>query len=123
MTSPTPPLVECERTQACLAVSDLAAAIEFYVTKLGVRFGFTFGEPATFAGLNLGKVGIFLKKGASAPSAGAVFFTVGDADALYAFHRANGVEVVEEIGDREFGMRDYVVKDLYGYRLIFGHDI
>jgi catechol 2,3-dioxygenase-like lactoylglutathione lyase family enzyme len=123
MTSPTPPLVECERTQACLAVSDLAAAIEFYVTKLGFRFGFTFGEPATFAGLNLGKVGIFLKKGAPAPSAGAVFFTVGDADALYAFHRANGVEVVEEIGDREFGMRDYVVKDLYGYRLIFGHDI
>jgi hypothetical protein len=76
-----------------------------------------------FAGLNLGKVGIFLKKAAPAPNAGAVFFTVGDADALYEFHRANGVEVVEEIGDREFGMRDYVVKDLYGYRLIFGHNI
>jgi hypothetical protein len=68
-------------------------------------------------------VGIFLKAGAPAPKAGAVFFTVGDADALYAFHRVSGVEVVEEIGDREFGMRDYVVKDLYGYRLIFGHDL
>ncbi len=123
MTNTTPPVVECERTQTCLAVSDLAAAIDFYVTKLGFRFGFTFGEPARFAGVNLGNVGIFLTKGMAAPSGGAVFFTVGDADALYEFHRANGVEVVEEIGDREFGMRDYVVKDLYGYRLIFGHNI
>jgi hypothetical protein len=46
---------------------------------------------------------------------------LGDADALYEFHRANGVEVGEEIGDREFWMRDSVVKDLYGYRLVFGH--
>jgi len=123
VTNPTLASIECEKTQACLAVSDLAAAIEFYLTKLGFQFGFTFGEPAVFAGLNLGNVGIFLKEAAPAPSAGAVFFTVGDADALYEFHRANGVEVVEEIGDREFGMRDYVVKDLYGYRLIFGHYI
>jgi catechol 2,3-dioxygenase-like lactoylglutathione lyase family enzyme len=123
MTNPTLSSVECEKMSASLPVGDLAAAIEFYVTKLGFRFGFTFGEPATFAGVNLGKVAIFLRKGTPAPHAGAVFFTVGDADALYEFHRANGVEVVEEIGDREFGMRDYVVKDLYGYRLIFGHDI
>jgi catechol 2,3-dioxygenase-like lactoylglutathione lyase family enzyme len=123
VTSPTPPFVECERLNASLPVSDLSAAIEFYVKKLGFQFGFTFGEPAVFAGVNLGKVEIFLQKGTPAPNAGAVFFTVGDADALYEFHRANGVEVVEEIGDREFGMRDYVVKDLYGYRLIFGHNI
>jgi catechol 2,3-dioxygenase-like lactoylglutathione lyase family enzyme len=121
--SPIPPVIECEMTRASLPVSDLAAAIEFYEKKLGFQFGFTFGEPARFAGMKMGKVGIFLQKGTPAPHSGAVFFTVGDADALYAFHRANGVEVVEEIGDREFGMRDYVVKDLYGYRLIFGHDI
>jgi hypothetical protein len=40
---------------------------------------------------------------------------VGDAGALYEFHRANGVDVVEEIADREYGIRDYKVKDLYGY--------
>ena len=51
----------------------------------------------------------------------AVVFMVGDADALYESHRANGVEVVEEIADREYGIRDYAVKDLYGYRLVFGH--
>jgi hypothetical protein len=52
-----------------------------------------------------------------------VSFPVGDADALYEFHRANGVEVVEEIGDRGYGLRDYGVRDLNGYLLAFGHYI
>jgi catechol 2,3-dioxygenase-like lactoylglutathione lyase family enzyme len=120
MTNPTPPVVECEKMHVTLPVSNLAAAIEFYVTKLGFRLGFLWGEPAFFAGIALGEVEIFLKEDTPAPNAGAVVFMVGDADALYEFHRANGVEVVEEIDDREYGIRDYAVKDLYGYRLVFG---
>jgi catechol 2,3-dioxygenase-like lactoylglutathione lyase family enzyme len=123
MTNPTPPVVECEKMNVTLPVSNLAAAIEFYVTKLGFRLGFLWGEPAWFAGITLGKVEIFLKEDTPAPNAGAVVFMVGDADALYEFHRANGVPVVEEIDDREYGIRDYAVKDLYGYRLVFGHPI
>ena len=103
-----------------LPVSNLTATIEFYVTKLGFRLGFLWGEPAFFAGIALGEVEIFLKEDTPAPNAGAVVFMVGDADALYEFHRANGVEVVEEIDDREYGIRDYAVKDLHGYRLVFG---
>jgi catechol 2,3-dioxygenase-like lactoylglutathione lyase family enzyme len=123
MTGPSPPVVECEKMHVTLPVSDLAAAIEFYVTKLGFRLGFTWGEPATFAGVNLGEAQMFLKEDAPGPNNGAVLFMVGDADALYEFQRANGVEVVEEIADREYGIRDYAVKDLYGYRLVFGHYI
>ena len=123
MASPTVPFIECEKMHVTLPVSDLAAAIEFYVTKLGFRLGFTWGEPAFFAGVALGEVEIFLKQDTPGPNAGAVVFMVSDADALYAFHRANGVEVVEEIADREYGIRDYAVKDLYGYRLVFGHYI
>jgi catechol 2,3-dioxygenase-like lactoylglutathione lyase family enzyme len=119
----TPPLVECEKMHVTLPVSNLAAAIEFYVTKLGFRLRFTWGEPATFAGITLGEMEIFLREATPGPNAGAVVFTVGDADALYEFHRANGVEVVEEIADREYGIRDYAVKDLYGYRLVFGHPL
>jgi catechol 2,3-dioxygenase-like lactoylglutathione lyase family enzyme len=123
MTNPTPPVVECEKMHVTLPVSNLAAAIEFYVTKLGFRLGFLWGEPAWFAGFTLGEVEIFLKEDTPGPNAGAVVFMVGDADALYEFHRANGVQVVEEIADREYGIRDYLVKDLYGYRLVFGHPI
>ena len=123
MTSPKPPLIECEKMHVTLPVSDLTAAIEFYVTKLGFRLGFLWGEPAFFAGITLGAMEIFLKQDTPAPNAGAVIFMVSDADALYEFHRANGVEVAEEIEDREYGIRDYAVKDLYGYRLVFGHYI
>ena len=121
MFSSTPPLIECEKMHVTLPVSNLASAIEFYVTKLGFRLGFLWGEPAWFAGITLGEVEIFLKEDTPAPNAGAVVFMVGDADALYEFHRANGVEVEEEIDDREYGIRDYAVKDLHGYRLVFGH--
>jgi catechol 2,3-dioxygenase-like lactoylglutathione lyase family enzyme len=123
VTNPTAPFIECEKMHVTLPVSDLAAAIEFYVTKLGFRLGFTWGEPATFAGIMLGKEEVFLKECAPNPNEGEVYFVVGDADALYEFHRANGVEVAEEIGDRAYGIRDYLVKDLYGYRLVFGHPI
>lgn len=123
MSGSAPPLIECEQIQPGLAVSDLPAAIEFYVKKLGFELAFTWGEPPTFAGLSLGKVQIFIGQGTPTPNSrtAAAHFVVGDADALYEFHRANGVEIAEGIDDRPYGIRDYSVRDLYGYHLVFGH--
>ena len=125
MTNPTAPLIECEQIHAGLAVRNLSAAIAFYVEKLGFNLGFTWGEPETFAGVNLGKVQMFLGEGTPTPNPtiSTAYFRIGDADALYEFHRANGVEVAAEIGDRAYGLRDYAVKDLDGYLLVFGHSI
>src|SRR5438874_5133870 len=64
MTTSAPPFVECDKTFAGLAVSDVSAAVEFYTTQLGFKVGFTWGgPPPTFAGVNLGKVEMFLRKG------------------------------------------------------------
>jgi predicted DNA-binding protein len=52
-----------------------------------------------------------------------VYFVVGDADALYEFHRDNGVEIAEPIDDRAYGIRDYSIRDSNGYYLTFGHPI
>jgi catechol 2,3-dioxygenase-like lactoylglutathione lyase family enzyme len=108
---------------AGLAVADLAAAVEFYTQKLGFMLAFTWGDPPTFAGVNLGKMQLFLQKGTPDPKGCSVYFVVGDADQLYEFHRAGGVGVAQEIGDREYAMRDYVVRDLNGYYLSFGHHL
>ena len=123
MTNPTVPPVECDQLHAVLAVSDVPAAVEYYTNKLGFQLAFTWGEPPTFAGVNLGNVQMFLSKGTPTASAetSAVYFVVGDADALCEFHRANGVEIAQEIGDRPYEIRDYSVRDLYGYHLVFGH--
>jgi catechol 2,3-dioxygenase-like lactoylglutathione lyase family enzyme len=124
MTTSALPVVECDQIHACLVVSDIPAAVDFYMKKLGFKLGFTWGgDPPTFAGVNLDKVQIFLQKGTPSPKGCSVSFLVGDADQLYEFHRANGVEVTAEIADREYGIRDYGVRDLHGYHLSFGHHL
>lgn len=117
------PQVECERHHAGLSVSDVTAAVEYYTTKLGFRLAFTDGEPPTFAGVNLGDVQIFLQHGVPSPEGCTVYFVVGDADELYEFHRAGGVTIAEPPDDRPYGLRDYAVRDLYGYHLVFGHHL
>lgn len=124
MAIPTRPRIDCERLHPGLPVPDVRAAAEFYTNQLGFTLGFTWGEPVvTMAGVNLGDVQVFLERGTPASGGAAVYFVVGDADGLYAFHRANGVEVVEELDDRPYGLRDYMVRDPYGYVLGFGHYI
>ena len=118
-------VIDCEQINPVLAVGDIAAAVEFYTTKLGFTPAFTWGDPPTFAGVRLGKAEMFLGKGTPTPSAetSAVCFMVGDAEDLYEFHRGNGVEIAQEIDDRPYGIRDYTVRDPHGYSLVFGHPI
>lgn len=123
MSTPVPPAITCERMHPTVPVPDVAAAVELYTTKLGFTPGFTWGEPPSIAGVNLGDVQVFLQPGTTSAEGVEVFFVVGDADELYDFHRAGGLEVVEPIADREYGLRDYGVRDPYGNRLGFGHYI
>jgi ribosomal protein S18 acetylase RimI-like enzyme len=44
---------------------------------------------------------------------------VEDADELYRLHKSNGACIVEEIEEKPWGMREYVVEDLNGYHLHF----
>jgi catechol 2,3-dioxygenase-like lactoylglutathione lyase family enzyme len=124
MTKPQSP-VECDQLHAGIAVRDLRAAIDFYVDQLGFFEAFTWGTPATFAGINLGHVQIFLQQGTPTPnaSAAAAYFLVEDVDRLHEIHRGNGVEIAVAIDDREYGIRDYTVRDLDGYYLVFGQHL
>jgi catechol 2,3-dioxygenase-like lactoylglutathione lyase family enzyme len=113
--------VTVEQYHAVIAVADLGRAVEFYSTKLGFVHAFSWGEPPTMAGVNLGETQIFLQCGTPAPEGCSLYYVIDDADALCEFHRANGVEIVEAIGDRSWDFRDYTIRDLNGYRLTFGH--
>jgi uncharacterized glyoxalase superfamily protein PhnB len=123
MTTPVPPVVECEQEHAALQVSDVAAAAEFYRTKLGFKVAFMMGDPPNIAGMNLGNVQMFLELGTPSPEGCSVYFVVGNADELYEFQRASGVEIVLPPEDRFYGLRDYRVRDLNGYELSFGHHL
>jgi catechol 2,3-dioxygenase-like lactoylglutathione lyase family enzyme len=121
MSQPSPPRVECEQQHAGFSVTDVPAAVEFYTTKLGFQPGFMWGEPPRFAAVNLGQMQMFLEQGEPRPEDSSVYFIVGDADELFEYQRANGVDVAVPPGDRAYELRDYTVRDLHGHRLTFGH--
>ena len=123
MTTPDTHDVDCEQVHPSLPVSDVRAAAEFYTTKLGFWQSFTWGDPPSMAGVNLGNVQMFLEQGTPNPKGCSVYFVVGDADALHELQRANGVEIVQPPEDQPYGLRDYRVRDLYGYELGFGHHL
>ena len=116
-----PNRVVVEQYHAILMVADLANAIDFYSNRLGFEHAFSWGDPPTMAGVNLGETQIFLRIGRPAPDSAALYYVVDDADALYQLHVSNGVQIVQEPGDREWDFRDYTVVDQDGYRITFGH--
>jgi catechol 2,3-dioxygenase-like lactoylglutathione lyase family enzyme len=117
----TPPKIDCDQQFPTLAVIDVREAVDFYVNKLGFTPGFTWDEPPTIAGVRLDQVEVHLRKGKPTPEGIAVSFLVGDADEMYRLHRANGVTITTPPADRPYHLRDYRVRDLYGYELAFGH--
>jgi uncharacterized glyoxalase superfamily protein PhnB len=118
-----------------LFVPDVGAAIDFYTERLG----FTLyrvdppGEPgpsSEFAIATLGRAVVMFAHdrlyremggGTESPRGVAidVRIMVDDADAVYSRCRQSGVEIVHEIGDRYYGLRDFVISDLNGFRLRF----
>ena len=44
---------------------------------------------------------------------------VEDVDAVYGRVREARLKIVREIGDRDYGLRDFIVADLNGFRLRF----
>lgn len=120
---PPRPQVDCERHHTTLQVDDIRAAVDFYTTRLGFQLDFLWGERATFAGVTLGSAQIFLEQGTPRPEGVRLVFVVGDADDLFEYHRASGVEVIRKPEDRPYGLREYAVRDLDGHTLQFGHYI
>src|SRR5262245_50848213 len=124
MTTNARPSVECSQQHASVFVRDLNEAIEFYTQKLGFVLAFKWGEPPTFAGVNLDRTQIFLDQAYPPnPSGCCLFFIVDDVDALHEFHRTNGVDVAQPIGDRAWHIRDYTARDLNGYHIVFGQHL
>lgn len=123
MTVSAPPIVECEQQHPSLPVPSVPEAAQFYAERLGFAVGFLWGDPPSIAGVNLGRVQVFLEQGSPNPAGVALYFVVGNADELFAFHQAQGVAVVQPLTDQHYGLRDYRIRDLNGYLLGFGHHL
>jgi ribosomal protein S18 acetylase RimI-like enzyme len=108
---------------AIFACADVEATLAYYRDVLGFANTWKWDDPPTFGGASHG--GVSLMFSLQPELAGKVrghehWVSVEDADALYARHRASGAKIVEEIANKPWGAREYVVEDPNGYRLRFG---
>ena len=107
-----------------LFVPDLAASVGFYTESLG--FEALRVEPH-FAVVALGEAIVMLAQeslpvvapGAPRGLGIEVRIMVLDVDAVHQRLRENGVKLTRDIGDRDYGLRDFVVADPNGFRLRF----
>jgi GNAT superfamily N-acetyltransferase/predicted enzyme related to lactoylglutathione lyase len=124
MTSEAP--VALCRSEAILAVADVAAAVRFYRDKLGFTGEWLWGDPPTFGGVSWGKGGVLfcLQPALAAQVEGHQhYFFVSGIDRLYDRHRESGVAVVSPLEAKPWGLREYTARDPNGYHLRFGEPV
>jgi uncharacterized glyoxalase superfamily protein PhnB len=113
-------------------VPSVTDAIKFYTESLGFmlqRREPPAGDQATFAILRLGEAMIMVMHEAfyTGPRSDFTYRCAGldirvmvdDVDAMYERVKAAGLSIMHEIGDRDYGLRDFIARDPNGFRLRF----
>lgn len=105
-----------------LPTTDLARTHTYYRDILGFLEPWGFGEPPQYGGVraDLEQMPAIHFTVDSERGAGEVFVIVNDVDAYYEKAKVAGAEMIFEVGDRPYGMRDFMVADPDGNRLSFG---
>lgn len=102
-----------------LPVSDVSTSIDFYVEKLGFDLTFKWRDPPTYAVVKSGEIGIHLSLSSDNHKVSrehvhiAIF--ANDVNAVYQQCLDKGINIHAEIGDRDYGMRDFDITDPDGH--------
>jgi ankyrin repeat protein len=105
-----------------LGVKNLAAAIDYYVDKLGFTKKWEWGDPADFACVVRDEVELFLSQNAEDASHSLITIFVQDIDALYQAYRKSGAIIRRPPTDMPWGIRNMTVDDLDGHCFTMGGD-
>jgi uncharacterized glyoxalase superfamily protein PhnB len=113
-----------------LAVRNMKQTIQFYRDSLGFQMGMTFpdADNPEYADLSMDGMVIMLVPaqnagiGAEAKLGTGVNLYMqidGDIDDYYSELKSRGVKMIVDIKDEPFGIRDFTVEDINGYKLTF----
>lgn len=115
------------KTRFVLAVLDLARSTDYYTSALGLGVEFT-APGWTF--LARGSFRVMLGECTDATPPAELgdhswygYITVSDATALYAEYRAAGVEFIQPLADKPWGMREFGIRTIDGHRIMFGQEL
>lgn len=109
-------------------VDDLEKATQFYCEVLGFEKKWEWGDPVIRIGLTpqkskgMGDFELHLINNRNLGPSGTsfIYFSVENVKAIYAQCQQAGAEIYLELGDRDWGMKDFRVADPFGNRLGFG---
>ena len=117
--------VRVEDTKFCYAnpvmpVKDAKSAATFYRDYLGFTIDVLWEDP-NYACVSRGGVTIELGEGRPEHvGSGACVIQVDDVDAIYEEFKAVGMRFVGDFADRDYGSKDFRIRDNDGNLLIFG---
>jgi uncharacterized glyoxalase superfamily protein PhnB len=107
-----------------IATADVRSAIAYYSRVLGFTEHFVFGDPPVYAGVERNGVLLYITQDVKLASTlkqsdlhPEVFLWVEEVDKVFAEHKLCGAKIVEEIANRAWDARQYVVEDPNGYHL------
>jgi catechol 2,3-dioxygenase-like lactoylglutathione lyase family enzyme len=101
-----------------LAVADVARAQRWYQQVLDLRAGFLHER---FAALSGPAGELYLCQGERAAQPSTCCARVDDADAAHAIARERGARIIEPLGARPWGTREFTLVDPDGNRFRIGH--
>jgi uncharacterized glyoxalase superfamily protein PhnB len=110
-------------SNAVFHVSNLEKSLDFYSRVLGFGIGFRYGKPETYAGLSWRGVDLHLSSSypyKNNTGHGNLYIYCKEVDRLYEKLDAAGVEFYSRISNRDYGMRDFAIKDPDGNQIGFG---
>jgi len=121
---------KCRQFVPVIASADVRETIEYYVNVLGFQQHFIYGDPPVYAGVTRDDSLLYItldaalvqqiQNGGLNPD---VFLWVEGVDELYQEHKTKGAKIFEEVADRPWDARQYVIEDPSGYHLKIGQPI
>jgi uncharacterized glyoxalase superfamily protein PhnB len=107
-----------------IATADVHASVDYYTQTLGFSEYFVYGDPPVYAAVHRDGVLLYITQDAKMAATikdsdihPDVFLWVHEVDNVYEEHKRRGAKIVEDIADRAWDARQYVIEDLNGYRL------
>ena len=104
-----------------IPVSNIVETLEYYESKLRFKVTFRWGDPLEYV---VGKLRTetqlhFTQLDKADAYATSLYVFVRNVNSVYTKVKKNGVKIVNDIDDRDYGIRDFDIADLNGFRLTF----
>lgn len=118
---------EITKVRFVLAVLDLKRSTDYYTSALGFVIDF---EAPGWSFLSRGNFRVMLGECTDAIPPGELgdhsyygYITVSDVDALYGEYQQSGVQFIQLLADKPWGMREFGIRTIDGHRLMFGQEL